>query len=193
MAEQVDLREDLSWALDCLELCLKRIEAIDGSKPDLADAGLAHARARLKSASDPTQPVCGCDDFPGTCPLHEPAQPQPREGEAAGSSWPLAIEVRVWSNMDGERPIVYDTGPDGNGTSEDPEWRRRIAEAVAQWARVERAGVDPRIIGQPHAELIPVSDELADELRADWSEPVQVKIVDGEMICRRVEGATSDG
>lgn len=46
------LREDLSWALDCLELCLKRIEAVDGSRPNLADVGLAKARAQLALASD---------------------------------------------------------------------------------------------------------------------------------------------
>lgn len=77
---RVDLREDLSWALDCLELCLRRIEAIDGSKPDLADAGLAHARGRLNRANRATE-VCGCDDWPGTCPLHNPASTSSEQGE----------------------------------------------------------------------------------------------------------------
>jgi hypothetical protein len=34
---------------------------------------------------------------------------------------------------------------------------------------------------------VPVSPELLDQLAKEWSEPVQIKIVDGQMTARRPE------
>lgn len=76
--------------------------------------------------------------------------------------------------------LILHGNSDGNFRGESPEEQRYMAN---HW---------PEPVA-PHVELIPVSDELAAVLRADWSQPVQIKIVDGEMICRRAEEATSDG
>lgn len=50
------LRGALSWALDCLDLAMKRIETVDGELPELWPAGRDKARDTLaNTAPEPEQ------------------------------------------------------------------------------------------------------------------------------------------
>lgn len=58
-----ELEAGLSWALDVLEISLKRLETLGEPRPALADAGLAKARSALAQPINEGKrcPECGCE------------------------------------------------------------------------------------------------------------------------------------